>query len=45
MLNEPPNKEKIFQLISSPHDTQQKTEHLFHDYELDDKTLQKTQLE
>ena len=45
MLNEPPSKEKIFQLISSPHDIQQQTEYLLHKYELDDKTLQKAQLE
>ena len=45
MLNEPPSKEKIFQFISSPHDIQQQTEHLLHEHELDDKTLQKAQLE
>ena len=45
MLNEPPSKEKIFQLISSPHDIQQQTKHLLHEYELDDETLQKAQLE
>ena len=62
MLNEPPNKEKIFQLISSPHglslklqfchfkvnsshsNVRQQTEHLLHEYKLNDKTLQKSQL-
>ena len=41
MLNEPLTKEKIFQLISSPHNIQQQTKHLLHEYGLDDKTLQK----
>ena len=52
MLNKPPSKEKIFQLISghfkvnsSPPNIRQQTEHLLHEYELDDKTLQKAQLE
>ena len=52
MLNKPPSKEKIFQLISghfkvnsNPPNIQQQTEHLLHEYELDDKTLQKAQLE
>ena len=52
MLNEPPSKEKIFQLISghfkvnsSPPDIRQQTEHLLHEYESDDETLQKAQLE
>jgi len=52
MLDEPPSKEKIFQLISghfkvnsNPPNIQQHTEHLLHEYELDDKTLQKAQLE
>ena len=52
MLNEPPNKKKILQLISghfkvnsSPPDIRQQTEHLLHEYELDDETLQKAQLE
>ena len=52
MLNEPPGREKIFQLISghfkvnsNPPNIQQQTEHLLHEYELDDKTLQKAQLE
>ena len=52
MLKEPPSKEKIFQLISgrfkvksSPPNIRQQTEHLLHEYELDDKTLQKAQLE
>ena len=34
-----------FQDNSSPHDIRWQTEHLLHKYELDDKTLQKTQLE
>ena len=52
MLDEPPSKEKTFQLISghfkvnsNPPNIQQQTEHLLHEYELDDKTLQKAQLE
>ena len=52
MLNEAPSKEKIFQLISghfkvysNPPNIRQQTEHLSHEYELDDKTLQKAQLE
>ena len=52
MLDEPPSKEKIFQLISghfkvnsNPPNIQQHTEHLLQEYELDDKTLQKAQLE
>ena len=52
MLNKPPSKEKIFQLISgrfkvnsSPPNIQQQTEHLLNEYELDDETLQKAQLE
>ena len=61
MLNKPPNKEKIIQLISSPYGLSlklyschfkvnssppqySKTEHLLHEYKLNDKTLQKTQL-
>ena len=34
-----------FQGNSSPPDIQQQTEHLLHEYELDDETLQKAQLE
>ena len=52
MLNEAPSKEKIFQVISghfkvysNPLNIRQQTEHLSHEYELDDKTLQKAQLE
>ena len=52
MLDEPPSKEKIFQLISghfkvnsSPLNIEQQTEYLLHVYELDDETLQKAQLE
>ena len=52
MLNELPSKEKIFQLISGhfkvnsgPPNIEQQREHLLHDYELDDETLQKAQLE
>ena len=52
MLNELPSKEKIFQLISghfkvnaSPPNIRQQTEYLLHEYELDDETLQKAQLE
>ena len=51
-MDEPPSKEKIFQLISghfkvnsSPPNIRQQTEHLLHEYELDDETLQKAQLE
>ena len=53
MLNEPPSKKKKkkFQLISdhfkvnsSPPNIQQQTEHLSHEYKLDDETLQKAQL-
>ena len=61
MLNEPPGREKIFQLISSPYGALIKavilpfqgkfqpsqystTEHLLHEYKLNDKTLQKVQL-
>ena len=51
MLNEPPSKEKIFQLNSgdfkvnsNPPNIWQQTEHLLHEYELDDKTSQKAQL-
>ena len=52
MLNELPSKEKIFQLISGhfkvnsgPPNIEQQREHLLHEYELDDETLQKAQLE
>ena len=45
MLNEPSDREKIFHWISSPPDIRQQTEHLLHKYELDDKDLQKAQLE
>ena len=34
-----------FQGNPSPHNIQQQTKHLLHEYELDDKTLQKAQLE
>ena len=52
MLNEPSSKEKIFQLISgyfkvnsSPPNIQTQTEHLLHEYKLNNETLQKAQLE
>ena len=52
MLNEAPSKEKIFQVISghfkvysNPLNIRQQTEHLLHEYKLNDKTLQKAQLE
>ena len=51
-MNEILSKENIFQLISghfkvnsSPPDIRQQTEHLLHEYESDDETLQKAQLE
>ena len=52
MLNQPQDGEKIFQWISGHFkvnsnlpNIQQQTEHLLHEYELYDKTLQKAQLE